>query len=84
MFYLGFALIATPNTMQIVKASIKYQPTKKFKKCMKIGQSTWVDRTFGNGVVSGMHSFHASAAAYTDYWNNAFGQVNLDHMATLS
>ena len=53
-------------------------------KDMKIGQSTWVDRTFGNAVVSGMHSFHASAAAYIDYWNNAFGQVNLDHIATLS
>jgi hypothetical protein len=51
---------------------------------MKVGQSRWVDRTFGNAVVSGMYSFHASAAAYTDYWNNAFGQVNLDYMAPLS
>ena len=31
-----------------------------------------------------MYSFHASAAAYTDYWNNAFGEVNLNHMAPLS
>ena len=45
-------------------------------KYMKIGQSTWVD--------SGMHSFHASAAAYTNYWDNAFGEVNLNHMAALS
>ena len=51
---------------------------------MKIGWSTWVDCTFGNAVVSGMYSFHASAAAYTDYWNNAFGEVNLNWMGSLS
>jgi hypothetical protein len=51
---------------------------------MKIGQSRWVDHTFGNAVVSGMYSFHASAAAYADYWNNAFGQVNSNHTAPLN
>ena len=51
---------------------------------MKIGQSTWVDCISGNAVVSGMYNFHASAAAYTDYWNNAFGQVDVNHMAPLS
>ncbi|KIJ94931.1 hypothetical protein K443DRAFT_109640, partial [Laccaria amethystina LaAM-08-1] len=60
---------------------IQYLNSAKY---MKVGQSRWVDRTFGNAVVSGMYSFHASAAAYTDYWNNAFGQVNLDYMAPLS
>jgi hypothetical protein len=65
-------------------------PTKKqilhlnSAKYMKIGQSKWVDRTFGNAVVNGMYSFHASAAAYTDYWNNTFGEVDLNHMAPLS
>ena len=38
----------------------------------------------GNAVVSGMYSFHASAAAYTDYWNNAFGEVALNLMGSLS
>ena len=42
-------------------------------KYLKVGQSTWIDRTFGNSVVNGMYSFHASAAAYTEYWNNSFG-----------
>ena len=42
---------------------IQYLNSAKY---MKIGQSTW---TFGNAVVSGMYSFHASTAAYNDYWN---------------
>ena len=33
--------------------------------------------------MNGMYSFHASAAAYTDYWNNTFGQVNLEYSAKL-
>jgi hypothetical protein len=41
-------------------------------KYLKIGQSLWVDRVFAGGVVNGMYSFHASAAAYTEYWNNSF------------
>ena len=42
-------------------------------KYMKIGQTIWVDRSFSTAVVNGMYSFHASAAAYTEYWNNTFG-----------
>jgi hypothetical protein len=53
-------------------------------KYIKIGQSVWVDRTFSNAVVNGMYSFHASAAAYTDYWNNTFGQVDLEHSIKLN
>jgi hypothetical protein len=52
-------------------------------KYMKIGQHIWVDRSFSNAVVNGMYSFHGSAAAYTEYWNNTFGLVNLDHSAKL-
>ena len=52
-------------------------------KYIKIGQRVWVDRSFSNAVVNGMYSFHASAAAYTDYWNNTFGQVDLDHSIKL-
>lgn len=40
-------------------------------KYVKVGQSTWVDRLFGTGVLNAMYSFHASAAAYTEYWNNS-------------
>jgi hypothetical protein len=39
---------------------------------IKIGQSLWVDRGFTAAVLSGMYTFHASAAAYTDFWNGAF------------
>jgi hypothetical protein len=38
----------------------------------KIGQNLWVDRAFSNAVLSGMYTFHASAAAYAEFWNNAF------------
>ena len=35
-------------------------------------------------MVNGMYSFHASAAAYADYWNNTFGQVDLEHSIKLN
>ncbi|KAM6499371.1 hypothetical protein JOM56_004879 [Amanita muscaria] len=41
-------------------------------KYIKIGQSLWVDRAFTAAVLSGMYTFHASAAAYTEFWNSAF------------
>jgi len=41
-------------------------------KYLKIGQALWVDRIFMRGVINGMYSFHASAAAYTEYWTNSF------------
>ena len=53
-------------------------------KYIKIGQRVWVDRSFSNAVVNGMYSFHASAAAYTDYWNNTFGQVDLEQPIKLN
>jgi len=31
-----------------------------------------VDRSFSRAVQNGMYSFHASAAAYNDFWNNTF------------
>ena len=39
---------------------------------LKIGQALWVDRKFSNAVVHAMFSFHASASAYTEFWNNSF------------
>jgi hypothetical protein len=39
---------------------------------LKIGQSLWVDRTFSKAVLNAMYSFHASAAAYEEFWNNTF------------
>jgi len=41
-------------------------------KFLKVGQSLWVDRIFSNAVLNAMYSFHASAAAYTEFWNNSF------------
>ena len=42
-------------------------------KYLKVGQSIWADRVFSNAVVNHMYSFHASASAYKEYWNNSFG-----------
>ena len=39
MFCLDFAVIATPNTMQIINAAIRYQPTKKSSTWTQ--QNTW-------------------------------------------
>ena len=52
-------------------------------KYLKVGQSIWVNRSFSNSVVNGIYSFHASASAYAEYWNNTFGQVDLNHSAKL-
>jgi len=52
-------------------------------KYLKIGQNIWVDWIFSNTVVNAMHSFHASAAAFTKYWNNIFGQIDLECSAKL-
>src|ERR1700678_656861 len=41
-------------------------------KYLKVGQSLWVDRVFSNAVVNVMYSFHASASAFTEFWNNSF------------
>ena len=53
-------------------------------KYIKIGQNIWTDRSFSTAVVNGMYSFHASAAAYTEYWNITFGQIDLAHSAKLN
>jgi hypothetical protein len=46
-------------------------------KYLKIGQALWVDRLFSRGVLNGIYDFHASAAAYTAYWNHTFGKNQL-------
>lgn len=45
-------------------------------KYLKVGQSLWVDRVFSNTVLNGMYSFHASASAFTEFWNNSFWSVH--------
>ena len=41
---------------------------------LKIGQSTYVDRVFSKAVLNGTYSFHASTAAYAEFWTNSFGK----------
>ena len=47
-----------------------------FAKYLKVGQSVWVDRVFSSAVVNAIYSFHASAAAYTEFWNNSYACLN--------
>ena len=58
---------AENNCQRIYLNSAKY---------LKVGQTVWVDRIFSNAVLNGMYSFHTSAAAYMEFWNNSFGTVN--------
>ena len=46
-------------------------------KYLKVGRNTWVDWEFSNSVLNGIYKFHASAAAYTKYWNNSFGTTQV-------
>jgi hypothetical protein len=40
---------------------------------LKVAQNTWVDRSFSNAVLNATYSFHASASAFVDFWNDSFG-----------
>jgi len=44
---------------------------------LKIGTSLWVDRVFSGAILSGMYHFHASANAYTQFWNASFGNTTI-------
>jgi hypothetical protein len=41
-------------------------------KYLKIGQSLWVDRSFSGAVINATYSFHASSAAFAEFWNDSF------------
>jgi hypothetical protein len=45
-------------------------------KYIKIGHNLWVDRSFTGAVLSGVYNFHASTAAYTEFWNSAFCDIH--------
>ena len=36
-----------------------------------------MDRVFSSALVNAIYSFHASAAAYTEFWNNSYAELNL-------
>jgi hypothetical protein len=59
----------TPNLTEHNTWNRVYLNSAKY---FKVGQSLWVDRLFSNAVLNSMYSFHASAAAYTEFWNNSF------------
>ena len=75
-----------PNCTTLYSADHEHSPEidehNKFTKLylnsakyMKVGSNIWMDHIFSNAVVNGMYSFHASASAYKQYWNNSFGET---------
>jgi hypothetical protein len=58
----------SPGAVESSQYSKVYLNSAKY---LKIGQSLWVDRAFSCGVLNGIYSFHASASAYAEYWNNS-------------
>ncbi|KAF9039092.1 hypothetical protein BJ165DRAFT_1551557 [Panaeolus papilionaceus] len=50
----------------------KYRTYLNSARYLKLGKSMWCDRIYSNAVIMGVYSFHASAAAYTQFWNLAF------------
>ena len=53
-------------------------------KYLKVGQKTWVDRSFAGAVLNGIYSFHASASAYTEFWNSSYSTVNGETVAKIT
>ena len=58
---------STNNPQRVYLNSAKY---------LNVGQGVWVDRVFSSAVVNAMYSFHASTAAYMDFWNNSYACLN--------
>jgi hypothetical protein len=65
----------TDNPQRLYLNSAKY---------LKVGQSIWVDRIFSGAVVNAMYSFHASAAAYTEFWNNIYAHSHSESSELVS
>ena len=42
-------------------------------KYLKLGSNLWADRLFSSSVINAMYSFHASASAYSQFWNITYG-----------
>jgi hypothetical protein len=51
---------------------------------LKVGQNTWVDRSFSHAVVSGVYHFHASVASYAEYWNDGIWKQQSKEVGKLS
>ena len=49
---------------------------------LRIGKTTWVDHNFPHSVLSGMYNFHASASAYTQFWNDCSSVTHSDVQVT--
>jgi hypothetical protein len=47
-------------------------------KYLKVGSNLWVDRLFSSSVINAMYSFHASASAYSQYWNITYGTKSIN------
>jgi hypothetical protein len=44
-------------------------------KYLKLGQSLWLDQSFSRIVINATYSFHASSAAFAEFWNDSFWSI---------
>ena len=44
-------------------------------KYLIVGQSIWVDCVFSGAVINATYSFHASPAAFAEFWNDSFWSI---------
>ena len=65
----------TDNPQRVYLNSAKY---------LKVGHSFWVDRVFSSAVVNAIYSFHSSAAAYMEFWNNSYASLNPESTCLVS
>jgi len=65
----------TDNPQRVYLNSAKY---------LKVGHNVWVDRLFSNAVVNAIYSFHSSAAAYMEFWNNSYALLNPESTCLVS
>jgi hypothetical protein len=79
------------RTIYLADRECVAQPDNKFTRVylnspryLKVGQSLWVDHLFSNAVLNSMYSFHASAASYTEFWNNSFWSHHQGNCSKLS
>ena len=65
----------TDNPQRVYLNSAKY---------LKVGHGVWVDRVFSSAVVNATYSFHSSAAAYMEFWNNSYTSLNPEATCLIS
>ncbi|KAF8999968.1 hypothetical protein BDQ17DRAFT_1245985 [Cyathus striatus] len=78
IYYADHKSLATPSNSEASQHNPDVSPKDYMifnkAKYIKIGKSIWADRLFTTMVVNSVYHFHASTAAYTEFWNYTFSK----------